>query len=212
MSHEMSRAIMLYLMSEDYEYRDPLGEDEHPVMIDDIFYAGLAANKMSSIYGLDTAYILIDSTEKPYFHRNPESNGWRLPTEAEWEYMASYGMDDFPTDDEIDAMAWHRGNSGGRIKDIGLKSPNALGLYDMLGNVSELCFDTVRTYTSDPVTDPFGQPSTASAVMVDLPARGGNVLSGYWEVRPTERRYSLPPLEVIEETGPLLGFRLVRNP
>lgn len=208
MATEMKRDLMLFLMREDYEYSDPLNKGRYAVMIDDYREACLTANEMSKIYGLDTAYVRIDTAgQASAFQVDFESNGWRLPTEAEWEYMATNGIPKFPSDAEIDAMAWNVNNSGGQVKEVALKSPSGLGLYDILGNVAELCFDTLRVYTGNPITDPNGQPSD----MQNIPIRGGHVLSGYWEARPTSRRFTPPPVNVIEETGPLIGFRLVKR-
>ena len=71
---------------------------------------------------------------------NSESNGYRLPSEAEWEYAcraetkgARYG--------EIDKIAWYLENSAGETHVVGKKDPNPWGLYDMLGNVWEWCWD-----------------------------------------------------------------------
>ena len=62
--------------------------------------------------------------------------GLRLPTEEEWEYAARAGNGGARYE-ELDIVAWHRGNSGGQTHDVAQKQPNAWGLYDMLGNVYE---------------------------------------------------------------------------
>lgn len=86
--------------------------------------------------------------------------GWdnaNLPTEAEWEFACRAGSGDPRNVDgtEIDDVAWHAGNSGGRIRPVGLKRPNAWGLYDMLGNVWECCVDSWRnTCGTDAATAP----------------------------------------------------------
>ncbi|MEU1482311.1 SUMF1/EgtB/PvdO family nonheme iron enzyme [Streptomyces sp. NPDC005752] len=72
--------------------------------------------------------------------RDPDSDGYRLPTEAEWQYACKAGTTGYRYG-EIDAIAWYDGNSGGRVHEIGGKIPNAWGLHDMLGNVWEWCWD-----------------------------------------------------------------------
>ncbi|MEV0700865.1 SUMF1/EgtB/PvdO family nonheme iron enzyme [Saccharopolyspora sp. NPDC050389] len=66
------------------------------------------------------------------------SEGYRLPTEAEWQYACKAGTTGYRYG-EIDAVAWYVGNSGGRANDVGGKAPNAWGLHDTLGNVWEWC-------------------------------------------------------------------------
>jgi formylglycine-generating enzyme required for sulfatase activity len=73
---------------------------------------------------------------------NEQNDGYtyRLPSEAEWEYVARAGtMGDYAGD--LDAMAWYAKNSGGKTRPVGSRQPNAFGLYDMHGNVDEWCQD-----------------------------------------------------------------------
>lgn len=68
------------------------------------------------------------------------SNGYRLPFEAEWEYACRAGNLK-PIYGNIDEIAWYKGNSKNETHDVGKKEPNQWGLYDMLGNVWEWCWD-----------------------------------------------------------------------
>lgn len=69
-----------------------------------------------------------------------DANGYRLPTEAEWEYAAKGGADyTYSGSDNIDDVAWYKGNSKGTSHDVGTKDANGYGLYDMSGNLSEWC-------------------------------------------------------------------------
>ena len=88
---------------------------------------------------------------------------YRLPTEAEWEYAARatatgslYG--------ELNAIAWHSGNSGSSLHEVEGKQPNSWGLYDMLGNVWEWCADWYGDYSTGSVTDPSGPSSRTGRV------------------------------------------------
>jgi formylglycine-generating enzyme required for sulfatase activity len=72
-------------------------------------------------------------------NRIPRNYEYRLPTEAEWEYCCRA---DQPPSEEVNGKAWHAGNSGDKVNKIGSKTPNAWGLHDMRGNVSEWCLDS----------------------------------------------------------------------
>ena len=121
---------------------------------------------------------------------------YRLPTEAEWEYAARAGTTG-STYGELDEIAWHIGNSGGQTRTINQKTPNAWGLYDMMGNVSEWCSDWYGYYPTGSVTDPAGPISGPYQVY-----RGGSFRYGGVDMRSADRGAS-------GSRGDNLGFRPV---
>ncbi|MED1383736.1 cytoplasmic protein [Bacillus mycoides] len=95
-------------------------------------------NLLSKIAGFTEYYSIQDDGKK--VSCNLHSNGYRLPSEAEWQYACKAGTTGY-TYGELDKIAWYNKNSDGKIHEVGKKEPNAWGLYDMLGNVWEWCYD-----------------------------------------------------------------------
>jgi formylglycine-generating enzyme required for sulfatase activity len=95
-------------------------------------------NRLSARSGLNQAYAR--DAQSGEVTCDWASNGYRLPTEAEWQHACKADTGGYRYG-EIDDIAWYAGNSGGRVHDVGAKAPNSWGLHDMLGNVWEWCWD-----------------------------------------------------------------------
>ena len=132
-------------------------------------------------------------------------NGFRLPTEAEWEYACRagsrtrYNLGDVISD--LDRAGWYENNSGYTSHPAGQKTPNAWGLYDMHGNVWEWCNDWYENYSSASQSNPTGA-QTGSSRMI----RGGNWSSSAHDCR-SARRFSHYP----DNGDYIIGFRVVRR-
>jgi formylglycine-generating enzyme required for sulfatase activity len=127
--------------------------------------------------------------------------GFRLPTEAEWEYAARSGgkLEKFAGGDDIDKLAWYFHNSGGSTHPVGGKQPNGLGVYDMSGNVWEWCADWYGDYPLGSVTDPTGPSGGSNRVL-----RGGSWNSFAQNCRSAARHDFSPDSPGLER----FGFRL----
>ncbi|RCG28991.1 formylglycine-generating enzyme family protein [Sphaerisporangium album] len=97
-------------------------------------------NLLSQRTGLDSCYSPGDDPDGQDVVCDWGAGGYRLPSEAEWEYACRAGTSGVRYG-ELDEIAWYRENSGGEVHDVATKAPNAWGLYDMIGNVWEWCWD-----------------------------------------------------------------------
>ncbi len=116
-----------------------------------------------------------------------------LPTEAQWEYACRAGtknsLYDCETSEELRQYAQF-GSEVNFIQRCGLLRPNAFGLYDMLGNVTELCSDWMAGYRNSTTDDPAGPATPGKYAMRAV--RGGSFIHQAWHVRSTKRNFSEP--------------------
>jgi len=155
-------------------------------------------NKLSELYGLKPVYQFTGNNAI----WDTSANGWRLPTEAEWEYLCKAGSNsDYSGSNVVDHLGWYNMNSGLMPHPIGTKQPNAFGLYDMHGNVWEWCWDWYASdyYQNSPKINPKGPNEGSRRV-----ARGGSYIDGNSFARSSNRFYKS---EFLKQTG----FRIVRN-
>jgi formylglycine-generating enzyme required for sulfatase activity len=130
------------------------------------------------------------------------SNGYRLPTEAQWEYACRAGTTTaYHTGNTIsDNTGWYSANSGSKTHEVGKKAANAWNLYDMHGNVFEWCWDWYDSYSSGAQTDPTGASSGDYRVI-----RGGSWNYSAEDIRSAYRINTDPSSQFSN-----LGFRLAR--
>lgn len=145
-------------------------------------------NALSRREGLTPAYPLCDE-DGGAVEWDASADGYRLPTEAEWEHACRAGTTG-PRHGPLDEIAWYRDNSGERIHAVGGKRPNDWGLYDMLGNVWDWCWDLY-----DP--DVYGTYRVL---------RGGGWSDEHWSCRASVRRRSHPTFRIDD-----VGFRVARS-
>lgn len=174
--------------------------DNRPVESISWYQAVEFCNKLSQKEGLTPAYTINGRNVTC----NWNANGYRLPTEAEWEFAARGGNKSkgftYAGSNNIDEVAWYDSNSGSKTQAVGTKKANELGLYDMSGNVWEWCWDWYGSYSSGAKTNPRG-PSGSYRVL-----RGGSWYSSALYCRSAFRDGGGP-----DDGHDNSGFRLLRS-
>jgi formylglycine-generating enzyme required for sulfatase activity len=145
-----------------------------------------------------------------YLHRA----GYRLPTEAEWEFAARAGSSTahFFGDGVglLDRYAWYMANSQGHSWPVGMLKPNSLGLFDMYGNAWEWLQDRRINYTSDPTSTTTDAEDTALAVTNDVARtrRGG---SWSYDKETTRSAHRGAKTYFPDQRRDSVGFRVART-
>ena len=205
--HEVTQAEFKLVMS-----RDPSRwkGDSNPVEQIRWAWAAEYCNARSRRDGLETCYDL------KTWACNYEASGYRLPTEAEWEYACRAGADtsfcfgDSPA--KLATVAWFRENCSRGPRPVASKEPNPWGLHDMHGNVWEWCNDFYDKayYRHAPERDPRGPPTGKTRVL-----RGGCCFSGPDECRSSYREHADPGYTDVcfgKDRHGFYGLRCVRRP
>lgn len=203
----------------------PAGEEQTNRPVDSITWydAVVFCNELTKkvfseeacVYYSDTAMTQIykagDATKKQQkpIYANWSKKGFRLPTEAEWEYAAKGGKNTrwAGTDDpeKLKDYAWYReGGSQRRTHEVRLLTQNNYGLYDMTGNVDEWCWDWyVKDKTPEGGVNPKGDEKGKSRA-----TRGGNFISDTESLQTISERWGWHPINNRHE---FMGMRLARN-
>ncbi|BBM52232.1 ATP-dependent 26S proteasome regulatory subunit [Leptotrichia trevisanii] len=178
-------------------------------------------NKLSKKYGLKPVYDLSrkeegilrihqsnGKIEYPNVADFRKTEGFRLPTEVEWEWFARGGevamQDgtfnyDYSGSDNLNEVAWHYDNSGKETHDVGTKKPNQLGLYDCSGNVWEWCYDTAN----------YGYIPEKTPYIYDEVCLKKRMKGNSWYSSPNT--CELRPVNSEDSNGRDFGFRIVRT-
>lgn len=169
----------------------PVRGDRLPVVNVSWWEAVRFCNALSEREGLEPAYCLGGKGAEPdeAVEWDRGAGGYRLPAEAEWEHACRAGTTG-PRYGALEEIAWYRGNSGERIREVGGRRPNRWGLHDMLGNVWEWCWELY-------------DPAVYGTYRV---LRGGGWFDEHWSCRASVRRRSMSTLRIDD-----LGFRLARS-
>ena len=177
------------------------GKGDYPC-IEVSWYGAVAySNYLSEKEGLQPSY------EMNGWRWNSGVDGYRLPTEAEWEYAARGGKESrgfkYAGSNSAAEVGWYNANSGDKTHPVGQKIPNELGIYDMSGNVWEWCWDW---YASDYYAESPGPNPSGPSAGEDRVLRGGSWSFSAFSLRVADRSGDRPTGSNFDG-----GFRLART-
>jgi len=176
------------------------GDTSRPVETVSWYDAVDFCNQLSIRDGFPAAYTINGTTVT----LNTGATGYRLSTEAEWEYAARAGTT-APRYGMLDQIAWYSGNSGSATHPVGQKTANAWNLYDMLGNVWEWTQDWMGDYSAGSQTDPQGPTSDPASGSIRV-VRGGS-----WYVAASRARAGYRFHYTPDARDDDIGFRPLRS-
>lgn len=196
------------------EYKSLIGNnpsyfkgDDLPVETVSWFDAIKYCNAKSKTEGLPVAYNestgdLLDSLGNITTDVT-QAKGYRLPTEAEWEYAVKGGTSTYKYSgsNDVGSVAWYWDNSGSKSHPVGTKKSNELGIYDMSGNVWEWCQDWYDDYNGTNSVNRYIYEKTYGRVL-----RGGGWNNDAGDMRVTNRYFGDPTDRDFD-----VGFRVVRS-
>ena len=192
-----------FMQATNYQCQAKGASDKHPVVEVSWYDAVHYCNWRSQQEGLEAVYQMNGRNVT----WKPSARGYRLPTEAEWEYAARGGQQSrgyrYAGSNAIEEVAWYEDNSGGRAQPVGQKKPNELGLYDMSGNVWEWCWGRYDGQYYAAANN--GDNPTGPGAGWRLVPRGGS-----WNNRPESCRLAYRLIINLVIRYSYYGFRLVR--
>lgn len=235
--YEVTQREFLQVMG--YNPSNDKSNDLYPVSKVTLYEAMNYCNKLSELKGYTPVYTFADEvwdkeTGKELLEatvtRNKSANGYRLPTNAEYEYAAKGGAENdkypyyYAGSDDIDEVCWYEDNSlvgdTPHVHVVGLKKPNALGIYDLSGNIEEMTGEWYMTldYASDAEeTDPWGPEKPRDMDEQLVITRGGcyrtyshNCAVKTWRIQNAncKTNQSMGSGTVVYD---IMGFRIVRS-
>jgi len=226
-NYEITQDIYTSTMGDNPSYFNGMGS--RPVEQVSWYHALVFCNKRSISEGLVPVYYIAGSTNPDNWGDFPlttniidysttlhnatwdavicnwSANGYRLPTEAEWEFAAKGGNQSnsylYSGSNDIGTVAWYNSNIS-QTADVGLKLENEIGGYDFSGNVHEWCWDSYALYSSAPLTNPTGSENGVIRVL-----RGGSIVDSAYLQRTSWRNVIVGPAYY----SFACGFRVVRR-